>query len=140
MAEIADAGSIAEKWARVTPGRSEDYKRGIASPRRDWAKATAAANASWKAGVQDSIGRDAFLKGVNAAGVATWQDAALSKGVERWGPGVQGAQAKFERNFAPYVAALKALVLPTRYARRDPRNMARVNAVVDAMIKVKKAA
>ncbi|KKM97798.1 hypothetical protein LCGC14_1164310, partial [marine sediment metagenome] len=36
--------------------------------------------------------------------------------------------------FTPYQAAISAVVLPPRYARRDPRNLARVKAVVDALI------
>ena len=43
MAEIKSMAAIAEKWTRVTPQRTEDYKKGIESPRRDWESETIAA-------------------------------------------------------------------------------------------------
>ena len=46
MAEIKSAARIKEKWTRVTPMRTEDYKLGIASPRRDWEKSAVAAKES----------------------------------------------------------------------------------------------
>jgi len=52
MAEIKSASAIAAKWARVTPGRAEDYKTGVQNPKRDWAEETTAAKANWKAGVE----------------------------------------------------------------------------------------
>ncbi|KKL20737.1 hypothetical protein LCGC14_2452450, partial [marine sediment metagenome] len=49
-------------------------------------------------------------------------------------PGVTVAHGDYAAGFAPYQAAIAAVVLPPRYARRDPRNLARVKAVVDALI------
>jgi len=42
MAEIKSLASIKDKWTRVTPGRTEDYKLGIQNPKRDWATEAAA--------------------------------------------------------------------------------------------------
>ena len=52
---------------------------------------------------------------------------------------MQIAEPKYATGFGPYHAAISRLVLPVRFARRDPRNMARVSAVVDALKKVKEA-
>jgi len=139
MAEIAGVDVIADKWARVTPTRTADYEAGVKSPRRDWARATLNAVAAFKAGVQEAISKGTWEKGVARAGNAAWQSGAIEKGVARWGPGVQVAQAKYSTAFAPFVAAIKAVTLPPRYARRDPRNLARVNAIVDALSKAKMA-
>lgn len=135
MANIRDAASIAAKWASVTPMRSADYKAGVENPKTDWKQATAAANDNWKAGVTKAATENRFGKAIAKTSVSTWQEPTLAKGVNRWGEGVALAQPKYEIAFAPYVAAIKALTLPPRFPRRDPRNLERVKAVVDAMIK-----
>lgn len=139
MAAIRSASEIAKKWATVTPQRAGDYEDGIRSPKKDWKSATVDANEAYKTGVQEAIAADRFVKGVNRAGTTTWQEGALLKGVQRWGPGVALAQSKYEQGFAPYVDAIKNTTLPPRFARRDPRNLLRSKAIVDAMVKTKVA-
>ena len=140
MAEIRSVEEIAAKWATVTPQRTPDYEAGVRAPRRDWARAAVAAADAWKAGVTNAIQQGLFSKGVTKAGLAKWADGAATKGVQRWGPGVQLGQEAYRAGFAPYADAIRRVTLPPRYARRDPRNLARVNAIVDAMKRVKEGA
>ena len=140
MADISTVDKIAAKWSRVTPQRTTDYEEGVRSPTRDWQRNTAAAVESYKAGITASIAAGSFAKGVSRAGNNGWQEGAITKGVGRWGPGVQVAQEKYQKAFAPYVDAIKRLVLPPRFARRDPRNMERVRAVAEALSKVRASA
>lgn len=137
MAAIRPTDVIATKWATVTPQRAADYEAGVRDPVGDWKNATVAANDAWKTGVQGAVAADSFAKGVNRAGTATWQEGALQKGVPRWGPGVALAENKYAEGFAPYREAISRLTLPPRFARRDPRNLLRVKAVVDALVAVK---
>lgn len=139
MAFIRSIEHIARKWAMVTPGRTEDYRAGVENPRRDWGTATAAAEGAYEAGVTQAIAKKRFGKGVKAAGSEKWQRGAVEKGTARWGPGVTMAQDLYGRNFAPYRDAIERATLPPRYAKRDPRNLARVKAVVDALIAAKEA-
>lgn len=139
MAAIKPLDQIAAKWARVTPLRTDDYRAGVSAPRRDWAQATAGAKQAWSEGVQQAIRNDAFSRGVTAAGSSRWQEGALSKGVQRWGPGVQLAEPRFSEGFAAAHRVLSSLQLPPRFARRDPRNLERVRAVVEALSKLKSA-
>lgn len=134
MAFIRSIDQISDKWATVTPMRTGDYASGIASPKVSWAKATAAAEAAYEDGVQKSIQRKAFGKGVSKAGDTKWQRKASVNGVQRWGPGVTEAKGDYAAGFEPYRAAIAACVLPPRYARRDPRNLARVKAIDDALV------
>lgn len=134
MAYIRSVDSIAKKWAEVTPMRSADYAAGIAAPRRSWAAATAAAEKAYEDGVTKSIGHKSFGKGVKKAGDEKWSRKASVNGVRNWGPGVAEAMGDYAAGFAPYQAAIAACVLPPRYARRDPRNLARVKAIVDALV------
>jgi len=134
MAFIRSIEIIAEKWATVTPLRATDYATGVANPRRSWAQATVAAADSYTAGVQQAIQRGSFASGVKKAGDDKWLRKATVNGVRNWGPGVAEAKGDYAAGFAPYRAAIAAVVLPPRYARRDPRNLQRVKAVVDALI------
>jgi len=139
MAFIRSVDSIAKKWAEVTPQRSGDYAFGIANPRRSWAAATKAAETSYQDGVTKAIAAKRFGKGVTKAGDEKWSRKASVNGTRNWGPGVSEAQGDYAAGFAPYQAAISACVLPPRYARRDPRNLARVKAIVDALIAKKES-
>lgn len=139
MAAIRALDVIAKKWASVTPQRVGDYESGVRSPRADWSRETVAAEPSWAAGVQAAVAAKSFSKGVAKAGTPSWQKGSLEKGTQRWGPGVQIAEGDYSKGFAPYRQAISSVVLPPRFARRDPRNLARVNAIVDALVKTKAA-
>jgi len=139
MAFIRSVDLIASKWAEVTPMRAADYAAGVAAPRRSWAAATKAAEPSYEAGVTKSIAKKMFGKGVAKAGDEKWSRKAQTRGVANWGPGVSEAKGDYAAGFAPYHAAIAACVLPPRYARRDPRNLARVKAIVDALVAKKES-
>ena len=137
MAEIKTLASIRDKYARVTPGRTEDYANGIAGPSKDWADVTGKANEAYKQGVQDAITRNAFQKGVVKAGTGKWQVRAASVGVERWGPGVRAGVEAYEKGFAPFQEVIARTTLPVRYPSGDPRNYARVQAIGEALRKAR---
>ena len=137
MAEIKSLTSIADKWTRVTPGRSEDYKLGVASPKRDWQKATEGSAGNWKAGIDAAAAKGLFAKGVTAAGTKKWQDKALSKGPGRFSEGVYLAGPDYQKGFAPFREAIAKVDLGPKFPRRDPRNIERVKKVVDALVAAK---
>jgi len=137
MAEIKSMSAIKEKWTRVTPQRTEDYQKGVASPKRDWANETAAAKGNWKAGIDAAAAKDMFAKGVNLAGTAKWKTKALSLGPGRFAEGVSQAGNDYEKGFAPYQAAIAAVDLGPKFPRRDPRNLDRVKKVVAALVEAK---
>lgn len=134
MAEIKNLKAIRDKWTRVTPGRTEDYKLGIQNPKRDWEEETKAAEGNWKAGVDAAQAKGLFGKGVSKAGTKKWQDKALKKGPGRFAEGVYIAGDDYERGFAPYREAIEKVDLGPRFPRRDPRNIERVKRVVDALV------
>jgi len=137
MAEIKSLSAIRDKWTRVTPGRTEDYKLGVQNPKRDWAEETGAAAGNWKAGIDAAAAKGLFEKGVSAAGSKKWQEKALKKGPGRFAEGVYIAGPDFEKGFAPYREAIARVDLGPKFPRRDPRNLDRVRKVVDALIEVK---
>ena len=137
MAAIKSLDQIASKWAEVTPQRVPQYQEGIQSPRVPWAQAAAAAADNWASGIAAAVQNKSFGKGIAKAGDNRWKRMALAKGPGRWSEGVQLGQADFAKGFAPYREAISGLTLPPRFARRDPRNIERVRAVVAAMQNVK---
>lgn len=137
MAGIKSLNAIKDKWTRVTPQRSEDYKLGIQNPKKDWAEVTANASDNYKAGVDKAHSLNLFTKGVKKAGTKKWQDRALSVGPGRFAEGVfQGGDA-YAAGFAPYRDAIEKVDLGPRFPKRDPRNINRVTNIVNALIKVK---
>jgi len=139
MAAIRSIEKISKKWATVTPGRVEDYRNGVESPRRDWEAATAGSEDAYNAGVTQAIAEKRFGKGVRNAGTDKWQRGALEKGTQRWGPGVAMAEGAFAQGYGPIRDAIERVTLPPRYARRDPRNLNRVKAIVDTIVAAAKS-
>ncbi len=134
MAEIKALSAIRDKWTRVTPGRTEDYKLGIQNPKRDWEEETLAGKENWKSGVDAAAANDLFAKGVKLAGSAKWREKALKKGPGRFSEGVYLAGPDYEKGFAPYHAAIERVDLGPRFPKRDPRNLERVKKIVDALV------
>lgn len=130
------AGSSA-KWGTNSSKSGDFYKQGIQSPRNDWAKATLAAEANQAAGAQLAITQKLFSKGVAKAGSAKWLKGATEKGVSRFTTGVQQAQDEYDAAIKPYFAVIEATTLPPRYPKGDPRNLARVQVMADALHKKK---
>ena len=125
--------NFASKWARVTPQRTEDYQQGVQNPKVSWQTSTLAAAANQAAGVQQAIADKRFEKGVAKAGDQAWQSGALNKGVNRFGEGVQVSQDKYATAFQPFAQVIEGVVLPPRYPKGDPRNVARVSAIATAL-------
>jgi len=135
--EIKSLSSIKEKWTRVTPMRTEDYKLGITSPRRSWSKAATLAAPSHAAAMVEASAKGTYAKGVAAAGDDKWQKKALAKGPGRFAEGVMVGGDDYEKGFAPAREVLEKTILPPRFPRRDPRNLQRVSVGNQALGKWK---
>ena len=134
MAEIKSLSAIKEKWTRVTPGRTEDYRLGVRNPKRDWESTTAAASDTYKMGVDAAQAKGLFKKGVEKAGTKKWQERALEKGPGRFSEGVYIASDDYSKGFAPFHEAIARVDLGPRFPKRDPRNLDRVRRVVTALV------
>jgi len=133
MAEIRNLSKIREKWTRVTPMRSEDYKLGVQEPRRDWKTTTLAAKENHKQAMTAAAANDSFAKGVEKAGSAKWQEKSLQKGPGRFAEGVMTGGADYEKGFQPYADVIAKTQLPPRFPKGDPRNVDRVRAISSAL-------
>jgi len=133
MVAIRSAREIAEKWSTVTPTRTAFYEAGIKAPKKDWAKAAAAAHDTYKEGVTKAAQEGRYLKGVNVAGTDKRQKKAVEKGAGRWGPGVSVASPDFESGYTPFRDAIEKVTLKPRFPKGDPRNYDRVKQIGDAL-------
>jgi len=126
-----------DKWQRRASQATQDYQEGVNNPRAPWAASTAAAADRYKDGVQKSITRNSFQKGVAKAGDATWIKGATQKGPNRFAEGVSVSADKYQQGFAPYQQVLASAQLPPKFAKGDPRNYERSKAV-GALLRAKK--
>jgi hypothetical protein len=133
MPAIKSSAEIAAKWSSVTPTRTQFYESGVRAPQKDWQKATANAEPTYKEAVTAAANAGRFAKGVNAAGSAKWQRKAIEVGAGRWGPGVSIAGPDFQAGFAPYRDAIEKVILKPRYPKGDPRNYERVAQIGTAL-------
>ena len=133
MAEIKNLRLIREKWARVTPQRTEDYKVGIQNPRRSWAESAKAQEDTWKAAITEAAAKGMYGKGVDKAGEDKWKNRALAKGPTRFAEGVMIAAPDYEEGFAPYRETIERTELPPKMPVGDPRNIERVKVIAMAL-------
>lgn len=134
---VKSAVEIAKKWLRVTTGRTEDYEAGVRNPQKDWADETSAAEERYNAGVKSAILRGAFGKGVKKVGTDKQKSKSITKGIPRFAEGVSLAEDDMKKGMEPVVAVLSALTLPKRYETGDPRNLKRVEVIMQALHKMK---
>ena len=137
MAAVKSGAAVAEKWARVTPQRAEDYKLGVQNPRTPWAAAAAAANDRYKIGVTEAIARNGYQRGVAAAGDQKWSSKSLTKGPTRFAEGVSLSAPDYQAAVQPFLDVIASTQLPARFAKGDPRNIERVRVLAMALRKKK---
>jgi len=135
--QMKDLATIAAKYVQRAQAAGPEYKAGVDGTTADWAGVTAAANENYKAGVTEAMGRDAFKKGVTAAGTAKWKDKASNIGAQRYGQGVSGAAAAYQAGFAPFAAAIANANLPPRAPRGSPANAQRSSTMADLLHRTK---
>ncbi len=131
--EVPSAAEIADKWARVTSGRQQDYQQGVGrtNPANFEAAAVAAAP-TWQAGVNQAAAENRFATGLAGAG-ARWKRKIDAVGASRFGTGVTAAKEDMNAGVGPYVDALRGITLPPRGPRGDPGNNNRVDLVTSTL-------
>lgn len=132
-----DARKIAKKYAEVTPDRVEFYIDGVKNPTRDWETETLDAEGRYEDGIREAIKNKSFSRGVREAGTEKQKANTIKKGVPIWPERVREAEDVMAEAMEPVVAAARAIKLPQRYPKGDPRNIERVKVVSVALHKLK---
>lgn len=123
------------KWKQRTSAATNDYVEGARNPRTSWSAQTAASQSAYEQGVQESITRKAFSKGVVRAGDQKYLDGIINKGANRFAQGVMASGDAYDQGFAPFAQTLGSLTLPSRGRRGDPKNYERSKIVGEALNK-----
>jgi len=135
MPKIRSGGT--DRWERRAMSATEDFVAGVQNPRTPWQEATVASAANQAAGIQQAITEKRFEKGVQKAGNSKWQSKTISKGTQRFAPGIQDAKSDYQTAMAPVLAKIESTTLPPRYPKGDPRNIARVSAIAQSLRQLK---
>lgn len=130
---VKDVGASTDKWARRVAVATPDYEKGLQGSGQAWESNSKASNDAWKQGVTQAAGRDAFNKGVTAAGAAKFESKALAKGPARFGPGAAASTADYSARVGPYLQTIAGIQLPPRGPSGDPRNYARVQKIGETL-------
>jgi hypothetical protein len=139
MAKVTSIQQGAAKFVSRAAAASTDYAAAAIEAAPDWARNTAAAEANFAAGVQAAIAEKRFGSGVAKAGPDKYRRGVEMKGANRFGPGVAAAEPDYIAATEPFYRALATINYPPRRPTRDPANIQRVQAVINAMIAAKKA-
>jgi hypothetical protein len=134
--KVRDLGKSGQRFEQRAAMAVPEYVDGVQGA-TDWEAKTVASQQTYEQGVQASIGKKSFSKGVRKAGNAKYQERATKKGAQRYPTGVAGAGSDWQRGWQPYGDAISALNLPPRGPRRSPQNRQRINAVLDVIVAVK---
>jgi hypothetical protein len=137
MPATKDINAIAAKWSSRAQAAGPDYTTGVKTTTNDWATNTAAAAGNWGQGVSQAVSDGRFAKGVSAAGTSKWQNAAATKGAQRYPTGVAAGQPAYVTGFTPYLQVIQNTTLPPRSPAGSPNNIQRVS-VLDAALRAKK--
>ncbi len=132
---IKDTGALAEKFGRRAQGAGADYKSGVQSPRRSQAGSAVAQADVWSAAVSSGDAKARFVSNLNKAGDEKWQRKSSTVGADRYPAGAAAAKGDWAAGVAPILDALRSTTLPPRGLRRSPQNIARVQAVIDTVVK-----
>lgn len=137
MPPTKDLSQVAKKWARVTPGRAEDYLNGVQNPLNDWEEETKKAEGNYKTAVTAAANAGRFGKGVSKAGTKKWQEKTLTKGQQRWGPGVAIAEPDYAAGMGPVLDTIRRTDIGPKFPTGDPQNILRVAKIAAALHKLK---
>lgn len=132
------ASQVAEKYATRAAAASGDYVEGARSTTKDQSAAAIAAASIWKQALDASAAAGSFVKGLQRAGKSKWLEGVTSKGGNRYGEGVSQAASDYASESAKFDTARNAANSLPRGLKGSPQNIARVTAVVNALVSAKK--
>lgn len=110
-----------------------DYKKGIASPKKSWAEGAGAAAETWKSAITEAAGRGAYAAGVSKAGDAKWKEMAEIKGTARFTSGVEAGQKYYRSGMQDVISVIEGVPEGTRGPAGSATNYEISKSVGDAL-------
>lgn len=131
MAKSASAS--AQKMAQRAAAATNDYTEGARSTTKDQAALAIAGKANYAAGLQASLAKGSYEKGLQASGKAGWLNGIEKKGALRFADGVANSADKYATNSGKFDSARNAAASAPRGPKGSPANLQRVALVVNAL-------
>lgn len=123
--------AAAEKWARVTQSRQNDYQTGVQGAGQRYQEGVSGAADIYAAGVQQAINEGRYSMGV-AGKAGRYVAKASGIGPARWAQGISGSRSDYEGGVGRTFQAVASVSLPPKGPKGSPGNLQRVAAVVEA--------
>lgn len=123
---------VAAKWAANLAAALPTIKAGVQSVTTAPTSKAAAAVDRWAMGVQRAAADGSFVRGCGRVSLQDWQNAMLTKGSPRIGPGAAAAKPKMEAflgQWLPYMDQIKSILANQPRGTLD-QNIARAVAVM----------
>jgi hypothetical protein len=127
-----DLAGTATKFAQRGSNASGEYTKNAAAAAGDWHANTAASNDNWKTGTQDAMTRDAFAKGVAAAGPQAYASQVAAVGGTRFADGISKAGPKWQAGFGKVATLVAGKDLGPRGIKGSQQNKQRAANMSDA--------
>lgn len=134
---MKSAQSSASKFVERAGAATSDYVKGAQETNKDQSANAIAGKANYVKGIQDSIARGAYEKGLSASGKEGWLKGIKEKGQNRFAEGVSSGASKYAINSGKYDSARTTAESLPRGPKGSEANFARAKAVGQALRKVK---
>jgi len=134
---VRGTAELANKFKTRAGAAAQDYKSGVEAGGADWEQNTVNAKPAYEAGVQESIAKGRYEKGVRKSGGAHYVKRASELGAQRYPTGVAAGADRWATNTAPYLQALQGMTLPPPGPRGGPQNQARASMVAQELRKLR---
>lgn len=135
MARGISAQEAAKRLEQAGFNNQDRYQKGVSGKGSLWASRTSASEGNYVQGIQESITKKKFAKGVAEAGASGYEQGVTSKGVANWPTGMQQSGEKYSKKIAKF-QPLWDQTLPTpKGNRRSPQNMKRIQENMDRFVR-----
>ena len=135
--DMKTASQVAQKYAERASAASGDYVDGARTTTKDQAAAAIAAADIHKAATTAALNAGRYAAGLQKSGKAKWLKGVTEKGGNRYGEGVAGAASIYATESGRFDSARSAASSLPRGIKGSAQNIARVTAVVNALVKAK---
>jgi len=135
--KVKDIGAVTQKYQTRAAAAAGDYKTGVQQAGQDWQSGALAGETNYEQGVQESIGKKRYGRGIQQAGADKYVQNATTLGAARYPQGVQQAGPSFSKGMAPVLDRIRALNLPPKGPKRSPQNQQRAAMVALELGKMK---
>ena len=124
-------------WKSGVSGASGRYTEGVKAT-TNFKEASLAGDERYKSGIQNAISLDLRRKGVDKMDPSKWQNNTVTKGTQRWAPGVNAAEADYRKGLGPVLGVIEGVTLPERTNDAAANVSARVTPIAVALQNAKR--